>query len=259
MADTQHYWSDKERKAKEARKHSDQMSRRYTDEIKSSAKRSKIYGPNAVNTEIKEQGSRPIIAVKNLDTVSAIFQESKGRTCVLNFASYKNPGGMFIAGSMAQEECLCHESFLYNVLRLRMDYYTWNRQNLNRALYKDRAIYSPDIMFERNQRTKCDVLTCAAPNFSTARKYCNVSSAENNTVLRQRIHFLLNVAAQNKVDTLILGAFGCGVFGQNPVEVAKLFHREIDSIFERSKIKIIFAVPKSPRDNNLDAFMKEFR
>ena len=60
------------------------------------------------------------------DSVEAIMNYSQGKTAVLNFASYKEPGGGFMAGSQAQEESFCHESFLYNVLRQFQYYYDWN-------------------------------------------------------------------------------------------------------------------------------------
>ena len=87
------------------------------------------------------------IEVVDMDSVSAIFQYAENNTAVLNFASYKNPGGMFVNGSKAQEECLCHESFLYNVLKENQNYYNWNNQHKNRALYLNRALYSPNIKF----------------------------------------------------------------------------------------------------------------
>lgn len=80
-------------------------------------------------------------------------------------------------GSKAQEECLCHESYLYNVLREMPDFYAWNNQHKNKALYLNRALYTEDILFERDdQHAYCDVLTCAAPNKTAAQKYCNVSN-----------------------------------------------------------------------------------
>lgn len=89
------------------------------------------------------------VSVVDLDTVSAIFRykRKEKRTAILNFASYKNAGGMFLQGSSAQEESLCHASFLYNVLSEFKDYYAWNDKHKNRALYENRALYSPDVVF----------------------------------------------------------------------------------------------------------------
>ena len=57
-------------------------------------------------------------------------------------------------GSSAQEESLCHESFLYNVLSRYKEYYHANTYCKNRNLYSDRALYSPDIIFEHNAEAK---------------------------------------------------------------------------------------------------------
>lgn len=176
---------------------------------------------------------------------------------VLNFASYKHPGGMFMEGSIAQEEALCHESFLYNVLSECPSYYDYNKRYLNRALYKNRALYSPDIIFERdNTSVYCNVITCAAPNKAAAQKYQNVSDEENAKVLRSRINFILKIAADNKTDTLILGAFGSGVFGQSAKEVASIFKDLLENKFSNAFDKIVFAVPSG--NGNLEAFQEIF-
>lgn len=111
-------------------------------------------------------------------------------------------------------------------------------------------LYSPDIIFEREGKIcYCDVITCAAPNKRAAQKYCNVSDEENSRVLESRIDFILDMARTHKVDILILGAFGCGVFGQSGEEVAKIFHklllREEYDCFE----SVVFAVPASKNGN----------
>ena len=67
------------------------------------------------------------------------------------------------------------------------------------------------------------MITCAAPNISTAERYAGVLGSENLAALLDRIKFVLNIAMDNHVDTLILGAFGCGVFGQNATIVARYF------------------------------------
>ena len=37
------------------------------------------------------------------------------------------------------------------------------------------------------------------------------------------------MAKENQVDLLILGAYGCGVFGQNVKEVAEIFKEYLDT------------------------------
>lgn len=191
----------------------------------------------------------PNITVEPLDTVSAVFLHQQGKTAVLNFASYQKPGGGFLEGSSAQEECLCHASTLYNVLIRHPEFYTWNSRHKNNSLYTDWALYSKDIIFFENGDTltpprqlKADVLTCAAPNYSAASKYGSVSADENLTALLERIRFVLDVAEDNHVDTLILGAFGCGVFGQDAAVVACGFKRWLEQRDYRFK-DVCFAVP----------------
>ena len=94
----------------------------------------------------------------------------------------------------------------------------------------NRGLYSPNIIFYKDGNcVSCDVITCAAPNKSTAQKYQNVSDEENTRVLRSRIKFVLDIAKDNYVDTLILGAYGCGVFGQDAKEVASIFKEYLNT------------------------------
>ncbi|WP_371278887.1 TIGR02452 family protein [Anaerostipes sp.] len=105
----------------------------------------------------------PSLDVVNIDSVSAIFRyaEAGKKTVVLNLANYKKAGGMFIQGSRSkEEEYLCHDSYLYNVLTAFPEYYDWNRQHTNRSLYLNRALYSPDIyFFQDGHKVLCDVIT----------------------------------------------------------------------------------------------------
>lgn len=253
------YWENKQEKAEKAVKHTKIMEELHGEEIEKCIAGSQIYS-EAVNLAFPENGNIPRIIMAKVDTVSAILRYTDDKTAVLNFASYKNPGGMFLQGSKAQEECLCHESFLYNVLSAFNDtYYSWNRKNLNKALYLNRAIYSPDVLFERIEAAEnnegkpvnvhCDVITCAAPNITAAAKVCGVDATENEKALESRIRFILDIAEANKVETLILGAFGCGVFGQNPEMVGHYFSSFLHSRRYRFK-KVIFAV--IPGNENYD-------
>ena len=104
----------------------------------------------------------------------------------------------------------------------------------------DRMLYSPDILFIRDGKKKlADVITCAAPNFKAAGRYKMVSYEENLNVLEDRIKFIVSNLEGRELDTVILGAWGCGVFGQNPVDVANLFKRYSPYIDAKT---VVFAV-----------------
>lgn len=251
-----HYWVNKQQRANTAVTHTAKMEHHFKNEIEDCIKKTKTYN-SKMNFSVSPKKDFMKIEVVDMDSVSAIFQYAENNTAVLNFASYKNPGGMFINGSKAQEECLCHESFLYNVLKENQNYYDWNNQHKNRALYLNRALYSPNIkFFHEDKELYCDVITCASPNKSTAQKYQNVSDEENKKVLASRIDFVLKIAMNNHVDTLILGAYGCGVFGQNPREVAELFKEYLNKYHCFSKV--IFAIPNGKNDKNLSVFKDIF-
>ena len=126
---------------------------------------SEIFGPNLPFPQKPRESHHNTFYLKDQDSVFGLTDRSK--TAILNYASYKHPGGYFLGGSSAQEEVLCHESNLYPILLAFDDtYYAWNRQRLNRALYLDRAIY---VVFEKDNSRK--LATCASPNYRTAHKF----------------------------------------------------------------------------------------
>lgn len=237
---------------KQAKEWTEKMQQDYAEEIQQCIRNTIVYDGNIdVEREDETSGKKDTVLFAT-DTVSALFDidDSCGKTAVLNFASYKHPGGGFIRGSMAQEEALCHESFLYNVLNeFDTTFYEYNRMHSqHKGLYSDRMLYTPDVRFFHNGKTKtADVITCAAPNRSVGQKYGNVSEEENRNALSKRITFIFDAAEASHVDTLILGAYGCGVFRQNPKEVACAFR-----ILSRGKYhfkNLIFAVPDETSDN----------
>lgn len=257
---TKGYWTRKEEMAHKAYEHYIYMGRTFPKEINNSILNTKVFTELAEPIE-KVKSQTTTIDVVDMDSVSAIFnyRDYNEKIAVLNFASYKNPGGMFLKGSTAQEESLCHASTLYNVLSQFPEYYNYNKKNLNNALYTNRALYSPNIIFGKdNLTTCCDVITCAAPNWTTANRYNRVSANDNTHALVERIRFILQIASIQEVDTLILGAFGCGVFGQNPFEVANIFMHYLTTTFAGDFKRIVFAIPSSKTNKNLQAFRTLF-
>ena len=69
--------------------------------------------------------------------------------------------------------------------------------------------------------------------------------------------FILDIARENEVNTLILGAVGCGVFSQEPTMFANIFQEYLDTEY-RCFDKVIFAVPQSKGNNNFKVFKEIF-
>lgn len=258
------YWKDRMHRAQEAAMHVNKMEQQFPDEINASIENTHMYSLTIQKTQERE--GKVGFLLHDTDSVTELLRMREKyydkKIAVLNFASYKNPGGMFLNGSGAQEECLCAESTLYNVLKafnadLRQTenipcFYAWNRKHLNHAEYLNRALYSPNIIFSRNEKIiKADVLTCAAPNYKTASSYQNITKEQNSRIFQSRISFLADICRKENVDILIAGAYGCGVFGQDPAETAELFLNR----FSQSGTNVVFAVPTGRNDNgNFEAF-----
>lgn len=264
------YFDRKNELKEKALKHTEKMEEQFENEIQKCVENTLVYGeeanPAPVALKRAEGIAAPKVYIDTLDSVSSIFSHHTGKTAVLNFASYKNPGGKFIEGSSAQEECLCHASYLYNVLLRMPKYYKWNKDHINKALYLDRALYTPDITFfsgtentdNPSEIVKADVITCAAPNISTAERYAGVLGSENLDALLDRIKFVLNIAMDNHVDTLILGAFGCGVFGQNATIVARYFAYALKTYDYHLK-NIYFSILNRGNNDNYTRFKEGWK
>lgn len=253
-------WERKQEMAAKAVKHTEHMNKTYPSEIQKAIENTSVF-----SGQVDDVPSVPFYddacktAVFQCDSLeAAILLENTNEKdiMILNFASYKHPGGMFLKGSMAQEEALCHESILFDVLKVFQDkYYNINKKRLNRSLYTDRALFSKDILFIRDKKQhEFSVLTCAAPNYGSAMKYSHISRQENHEALKQRIDFIFRIAIHQHVSSLVLGAWGCGVFGQNPEEVASLFMYFAEKYRFYFK-NIVFAVPQSNSNANYDAFL----
>lgn len=94
---------DKEKLAAKAKAHVGEMAVKYEAEISISAQNSVVYSDLAkLLAEEDRARVAPAEEVRDIDSVSAVFEYSKeGKVCVLNFASYKKPGGGFLSGPIA--------------------------------------------------------------------------------------------------------------------------------------------------------------
>ena len=200
------------------------------------------------------------------------------RIAVLNFASATRPGGGVKTGSSAQEESLCRCSTLYPTLDRRwlwQKYYDPNRAAHNN-LNTDACIYSPGIVICKTddtfpQRMKqedwvtVDVISCAAPNLRPepgnihnpgSGAAVSLSFSEQYDLHVRRAKHILHVAALNKTDMLVLGAFGCGAFMNDPDAVAEAFRTALEEYAGWFR-RVEFAVYcRSTETANYDAFSR---
>lgn len=217
------------------------------------------YSPEDLDRMIAEEepGSGPaVIEVTGEGSVAAAGRLVRDgvRVGVLNFASARNAGGGYLRGARAQEEDLCRSALLYSCLVQAPDYYAAHRASQD-LRYSHRVILSPGVPVIRGEDGELlarpypvTFLTSPAPNAGELRK--RESAVDVRDVLAERASRVLAVAARHEVRELVLGAWGCGVFGNDPVEVAEAFAlglRRYGAAFDR----VVFAVwdRRSPSPN----------
>ena len=191
--------------------------------------------------DISPQEQPAKIIVSQLRSFEAAAQYIGKRTAVLNFASATNPGGGVEKGASAQEECLCRVSTLYPCLadqKMRDSFYTPHRKNGN-ALHNDDIIYTPNVLVIKDddhnllsEPFSVDIISCAAPNLreQPSNQYntgdtikVQISDNELLALHEKRARKIFASAIANGVEVLILGAFGCGAFQNDPHIVAQAY------------------------------------
>jgi uncharacterized protein (TIGR02452 family) len=196
------------------------------------------------------RGAATRITVRNETTFEAIarLSGSGDHVACLNFASAKNPGGGFLNGALAQEEALAAASGLYPCLLQAPEYYERNRGNRS-TLYLDIAIYSPRVPFIRDDEGNllekpafASVITAPAPNAGAIVQNEPANLQKVEPTLRRRAELVLAIAANENVHRLILGAWGCGVFRNDPKMVAKVFGELLREAFQGVFEEVVFAV-----------------
>jgi uncharacterized protein (TIGR02452 family) len=183
---------------------------------------------------------------------------------VLNFANPVHPGGGVYLGATAQEEDLCRKSTLLKSLESKnaKAYYDFHRK-LNSPLSSDCMILSPKVEVFRNSDNTLSyepfvvsVLTCAAPIMSNAVR--NMGAGNYEQLLYQRIKGMLCLASTQNYKSLVLGAWGCGAFGNDAEIVAKLFRRAFDEMNSPFDNVVMAVLDKSKLKYNYKKFKKYF-
>jgi uncharacterized protein (TIGR02452 family) len=194
----------------------------------------RVHGPDPLPSHppVPPGGAAPVLDVtgeSTLDAARRLTGAGPGLVAALNFASARNPGGGYVNGAQAQEEALCRASALYTCLRNARAFYDHHRAHRD-PFYTDRVIYSPAVPVFRDERGglldepfTVGFLTAAAPNAGVVRRTAPERAGELPGALVVRAERVLETAAARGCRRLVLGAWGCGVFQNDPASVAGAF------------------------------------
>lgn len=181
-----------------------------------------------------------------MTTVECILHNRGRKTAALNFANALVPGGAYIIGGSSQEESLCRASMLYYAIKDMKGFYSANLRHLT-ADYTDGIIWTKDVPFIRDDSAKllaspllCDIITCPAVNRYESALFISKSKADR--IMERRIGRIASLAAQHEPEVLILGAFGCGAFGNKREDILPMFERAVNTYIS-DKTDVIFAIP----------------
>ncbi|MFJ9693652.1 TIGR02452 family protein [Kitasatospora sp. NPDC101183] len=208
------------------------------------------------------EGRVEVTAEGSIEAARRLVEAGAGPVGVLNFASARNPGGGYLRGARAQEEDLCRSALLYTCLLEAPDYYEAHRASTD-LRYSHRVVVSPGVPVIRGGRGELlerpypvTFLTSPAPNAGQLER--RSPGADVRGVLAERALRVLAAAARHEVRALVLGAWGCGVFRNDPAQVAEAFEGALGrygAAFER----VVFAVwDRTPVSANRAAFEARF-
>ena len=230
----------------------------------------RLYAPDrltALRTSASgERGDPAAVFVTDETTQEAaqrLVTKGVGNLVLLNFASARNPGGGFLSGAKAQEEDLCRCSGLYPALVTQPAYYRANRAQSS-LLYTDHMIYSPRVPFFRvrgngellEEPFRVSVITAPAPNAGPLLERDPGAGPSIEATFERRWRDVLSIAFQEGHRNVLLGAWGCGAFRNDPDVAAETVARALEDCSHRFE-RVIFAIPGQGNRSRLN--LKAFR
>eukprot|EP01083_Nonionella_stella_P027245 74994_1 len=219
------------------------------------------------------------------------------KIAMLNFSSARNPGGGWDTGAIAQEESIARSSTLIHAItQYETDFYEYHKQRKS-MLYSHALIYSPQVVIMKHGNGvaiergdgcyRCDVITSPAVNAknyikrarhtdSMMKKYGqlnkkykgqSISSEETQAaawnvvehVMRERCARVLELAMKYGNEYLILGAWGCGVFGNDSMMIGRIFAELLRDRYHNVFRKVVFAILDQKKKKPLDKFINQFQ
>lgn len=220
-------------------------------------------GAALVESTVIPEGDMCTITVTKEDSFTAASRFENA--FVMNFANAHKAGGGFRLGANTQEEALCRCSTLYSSITSEAagEMYRYNNTHLS-STESDYMLYSPDVCVFRS--CKCEllekpfmasVITVPAPNRRGAAIFA--SNKKIAEVMTRRIRIMLAIAAKHGHRSIILGAWGCGAFGNSSEDVAGYFRKVlIDEKYGQLFDNVCFAIYSSGSDKKYNIFSEVF-
>lgn len=195
----------------------------------------------------------------SLEASKRMVEAGLGQVMCLNFASARTPGGGFKKGAVAQEETIARSSGLFPCISQMREMYDVNRKILS-GFYSDHMIFSPDVpVFKDDEGEFLDkphyvsFITAPAVNAGVVKEKSDKGKDVVLSVMKRRIEIILALSYLNKQEVLVLGAFGCGVFKNDPMDIANLFKEVLleNELYKHAFKKVVFAIydPTPEKDN----------
>jgi uncharacterized protein (TIGR02452 family) len=227
----------------------------------SAEKLAELIEKQVIKTEFETQFE--VINETTLNAVRRLLSEGNEHIMALNFASAKNPGGGFFSGAQAQEESIARATGLYPCLMKEFHHYETHRK-MSSCLYTDNMIYSPAVpifcdedgdLLEQSQVVS--IITSPAVNAGVVRRQEEKNREKILPTMRIRMEKVLALSVERGHKILVLGAWGCGVFQNEPIEIAAIFADFLKGKYKNVFEKIVFAV-KSDKPQFIAPFEKHF-
>lgn len=212
---------------------------------------------------VRGQQGNARISVENIDVLE--MARRLENPLVLNFANAHFAGGGFYLCANAQEESICRRSTLYASLKSPEAKKFYCENNLHiRCAEADMLVYSPIVIVFRNERCELlseprivSVVSAAAPNRRALGVFLGRRTLES--VFERRIRMILELAQRKGHRNLVLGAWGCGAFGNSPALVAACFKKILEDERYACRFDFVgFAIPYRRNDRNFRAFERCF-
>lgn len=223
-----------------------------------------VIKPDHISNLENAKAGKGIIELTRETTVGAAYRlvvkEGLTNTIMLNFANAFKPGGGWDGLARAQEESIVRSSTLIASISKQREFYDYHIDK-GSVLASDYMIISDsvpifrdDLMNLLDESFSCSVITSAAVE---ANMYTG-EPGEIAEAMESRIRKIIMRSIERNYKSIVLGAFGCGAFGNDVFEIAKYFKKVlIDEGMSQYFDKVVFAIISFEEDK-YQAFSTEF-